>query len=83
MEFLRGKTLQDRLGEPPALTTVEALGILRDIAAALTALHERGVILRALHPGNVMLVPGEPTRLLDFGLARGTTSHTVPRANTL
>lgn len=30
-----------------------------------------------------MLVPGEPTRLLDFGLARATTSHTVTRANTL
>jgi serine/threonine-protein kinase len=83
MEYLAGKTLQDRLAEPPALTTAEAVAILRDIAAALAALHERGVIHRDLHPGNVMLVPGAPTRLLDFGLARASTSHTVTRANTL
>ncbi|HWS26042.1 MAG TPA: protein kinase, partial [Xanthomonadales bacterium] len=83
MEYLAGKTLQDRLAEPPALTTAEAADILRDIAAALAALHERGVIHRDLHPGNVMLVPGAPTRLLDFGLARASTSHTVTRANTL
>ncbi len=83
MEFLAGKTLQERLAEPLPLPLTEALGILRDIAAALAALHERGVIHRDLHPGNVMLVPGQPTRLLDFGLARATTSHTVTRANTL
>ena len=83
MEYLAGKTLQNRLAEPPALTTAEAVDILRDIAAALAALHERGVIHRDLHPGNVMLVTGEPTRLLDFGLARGATTHTVTRANTL
>lgn len=83
MEFLAGKTLQQRLAEPLPLPQDEAISILRDIAAALAALHERGVIHRDLHPGNVMLVPGEPTRLLDFGLARATTSHTVTRANTL
>jgi len=83
MEYLAGKTLQDRLAEPPALTTGEAVDILCDIAAALAALHERGVIHRDLHPGNVMLVPGAPTRLLDFGLARASTSHTVTRADTL
>jgi ligand-binding sensor domain-containing protein len=83
MEFLAGRTLQQRLVEPLPPPRDEAVCILRDIAAALTALHERGVIHRDLHPGNVMLVPGEPTRLLDFGLARASTSHTVTRANTL
>lgn len=83
MEFLAGKTLQDRLAEAPALTPAEAMDILHDIAAALAALHERGVIHRDLHPGNVMLVPGAPARLLDFGLARASTSHTVTRVNTL
>jgi ligand-binding sensor domain-containing protein len=83
MEFLAGKTLQERLAEPVPLPADEALAILRDIAAALAALHERGVIHRDLHPGNVMLVPGQPTRLLDFGLARAATSQTLTRANTL
>ncbi len=83
MEFLAGKTLQQRLAESLPLPQDEAISILRDIAAALAALHGRRVIYRDLHSGNVMLVPGEPTRLLDFGLARATTSHTVTRANTL
>ena len=46
MEFLAGKALQARLSEPQPPPLDEAIGILRDIAAALAALHARGVIHR-------------------------------------
>ena len=83
MEFLAGQTLHHRLSQAQALAPDEAIGILRDIAAALAALHERGVIHRDLHPGNVMLVPGKPARLLDLGLARAISSQSLTQGHAL
>lgn len=83
MEYLRGQTLAARLEAGPPPTRAEALGILADLAEALTALHARSVIHRDLHPGNVMLGPDGRAVLLDFGLARGPEVSTVTRTQGL
>jgi ligand-binding sensor domain-containing protein len=83
MEFLIGYTLQDRLTTQPALPMAQGVRILGDLAAALAALHERGVIHRDLHPGNVMILADGSARLLDFGLARAAATSAVTRADTL
>jgi serine/threonine-protein kinase len=72
MEWLVGETLRSRMLRPLALG--EALELLDQIATALEAAHEAGVLHRDLKPDNVFLVAhkgSKPTvKLLDFGLAK-------------
>jgi serine/threonine-protein kinase len=75
MEWLNGESLRTRIARGP-IEVREACRILRELARALEAAHDKGVIHRDLKPENVHLVEvrGEPARvkLLDFGLAKLT-----------
>ncbi len=72
MELLRGETLAERLRREGRLTPAEALPIVRQIAAALTAAHAAGIVHRDLKSSNVFLVSsplGLRSVVTDFGLA--------------
>ena len=81
MELVDGETLQARIQRGP-IAVVEALSIARQIAEALEAAHDKGVIHRDLKPGNIMLADGK-VKVLDFGLAKAydTPSSNVDLAN--
>ena len=85
MELAAGEPLADRLARGP-LPLAEALDVCRQIALALEAAHEAGVVHRDLKPGNVLVAPDGQVKVLDFGLARideanasdsGMSVHTV------
>jgi Tol biopolymer transport system component/tRNA A-37 threonylcarbamoyl transferase component Bud32 len=69
LELVEGPTLADRIAKGP-LPPDEAVPIAKQIAEALEAAHEQGVIHRDLKPANVKVRPDLTVKVLDFGLAR-------------
>src|SRR5216683_621291 len=69
MELIEGPTLAERIKQGP-VPVEEALGIAKQIADALEAAHEKGVVHRDLKPGNVKIKPDGMVKVLDFGLAK-------------
>ena len=69
LELVEGPTLTDRIKQGP-IPIDEALAIARQIAEALEAAHEAGVIHRDLKPANIKVREDGTVKVLDFGLAK-------------
>jgi hypothetical protein len=71
MEYVPGRSLQDRLDADGPLSLAEVLRIGMQTAAGLAAAHAQGLVHRDVKPANILLENGvERVRLTDFGLAR-------------
>ena len=74
LELVEGPTLADLIaassGESKDLPINQALTVARQIADALEAAHEQGVIHRDLKPANIKVRPDGTVKVLDFGLAK-------------
>jgi serine/threonine protein kinase/tetratricopeptide (TPR) repeat protein len=69
LEYVPGDTLAQRIARKP-LKREEALSIGQQIAEAISAAHDKGVIHRDLKPGNIKITPEGRVKVLDFGLAK-------------
>jgi len=82
MEFVPGEDLAERLARGP-MPVDDALDVARQVAEALEAAHEQGVIHRDLKPANIKLGdrPGGlspvTVKVLDLGLAKALATHTT------
>ena len=81
MELLRGEDLESLLRREGPLPVERAVQIARQVASALKAAHERGVIHRDLKPSNVFLCANDEqkdfVKVLDFGISKVQGSSTV------
>ena len=72
MELVAGETLGDVLRRDGRLAPDRALGIFKQLAAALAAAHAQGIVHRDIKPSNVLLQADGHAKLADFGLAKRT-----------
>src|SRR5260370_32221745 len=68
-EYVEGDTLRARLKENP-FTLPEALRLVTQIADALVAAHEAGIVHRDIKPENVIIRRDGIVKVMDFGLAK-------------
>ena len=85
MEYISGVTLAER-ARSGALPETEIVQVAKQVAEALEAAHEQGMIHRDLKPGNVMMTPKGLVKVLDFGLVKlllpaGTIEKTLTQAS--
>jgi serine/threonine-protein kinase len=69
LELVEGPTLAERIARGP-VPLQETLAIVRQVAEALEAAHEHGVVHRDLKPANIKIRPDGMVKVLDFGLAK-------------
>jgi serine/threonine protein kinase/Flp pilus assembly protein TadD len=73
MPYVRGGSLRQKLTAERQLSADEAIGIVRQVAAALDHAHAHGLIHRDIKPENILLHEGE-AMVTDFGIALAADS---------
>jgi tetratricopeptide (TPR) repeat protein/predicted Ser/Thr protein kinase len=76
MELLEGRTLREVIDEGP-IPWEKAVLWMADILDALHRLHQEGIIHRDLKPENIIVLGDGTVKLMDFGIARVTSSATI------
>ena len=71
LEYVEGETLKQRIRRMGRLPVTEAIAYAIEIARALSAAHERGIVHRDVKPQNVLVDTEGTAKVTDFGIARG------------
>jgi serine/threonine protein kinase/TolB-like protein/Tfp pilus assembly protein PilF len=84
-ELIEGETLRDRLKRGPVQLS-EAVDVAIQVASALAAAHQAGIVHRDIKPENIMVRPDGYVKVLDFGIAKLAEQEvpaTMPRDEAL
>jgi len=81
MQLINGVDLQTMLSAGP-LEPRRAVQIVEQIASALHAAHQAGLVHRDVKPSNILVTPKDFAYLIDFGIARAADDSPLTKANT-
>ncbi|MGW0432230.1 WD40 repeat domain-containing serine/threonine protein kinase [Micromonospora sp. NPDC003197] len=82
-ELVEATSLADVLNRDGALPQSRATVIAVRILDALDAAHSVGVVHRDVKPGNIMLLPGDDVKLVDFGIAQAAEESRLTRTGVM
>jgi hypothetical protein len=81
MEYVRGETFADLVCLRPPLSVARKLQLTEEVCAGLAHAHETGIVHRDIKPANLIVGPEGTVKILDFGIAKLSTSgSTLPGA---
>ena len=87
LEYLEGRSLEGLVAARGALQARDALSVVKEICAAISAVHDAGLVHRDVKPSNVLVIAGNGyesltgarVKLIDFGIAQGTRFDDAPK----
>lgn len=82
MRMIDGTDLRKVLKEQGAMAPARATAIVRQIASALDAAHQAGIMHRDVKPENILITPDDFAYLVDFGIANAVTDETLTELGT-
>ena len=77
MEYLEGRDLQHVISGGNKLSLLEKIRIMSEAAEGLQCAHQNGIVHRDVKPANIMVLDDGSVKLMDFGIARLTRSHST------
>jgi serine/threonine protein kinase len=85
MEYIEGRSLKEAIQLEAPMAVERVCSIVRQVASALDAAHQLGMVHRDIKPANIVLVGGRPragvdvpvdrAKVLDFGIAKIKEAH--------
>ena len=83
MEYVHGRTLAQVVAEDGPLPPELAAAIAASVAEALAFAHAEGLVHRDVKPANIMLTDSGRVKVMDFGIARVVSAHTLTQTATV
>jgi eukaryotic-like serine/threonine-protein kinase len=80
MEYVPAGDLKDRMKSEARLSPDAAADVALQVAEALQAAHERGIIHRDVKPRNILIAGSGHIKVADFGIARAVASTTISQS---
>jgi len=74
MEYIEGTSLEEHINNKKSLSLAEIASLLEQVANALDTAHRKGVVHRDIKPANILIDQEGKPHLVDFGIARLSTS---------
>jgi serine/threonine protein kinase len=77
MELIAGTELREWVGQRGPMSLAQVTRLVEQVALALTAAHELGIVHRDIKPDNILLSGGDDdfhVKLIDFGIAKSLLS---------